>query len=280
MESGLASPQDFGGAANFGIVGLVLAALAVLVYAFARNRSAARLARAGAAAGVLLFAGTGLNWPAIIIVLAALAGGAIAAWAPIPAQRQSMRAAPPPTPAQPAQAPAPTQSIAPPDVFISYKREERAGVAAIAQRLNALKLSVWFDARMQSGAAFDEEINRAVRGAKCVLVCWSPGAVESVWVRAEADIGRTRGVLAAAILSSCDLFPPFNLIHTDDLRAGVGPQNPEWLKLLERIGALVGRPGLAAYENAHDRAALGAWIAAYPNDPLADDAVARLRALA
>lgn len=138
----------------------------------------------------------------------------------------------------------------PVDVFISYKRDERALVERIATRLKALNLSVWFDAHLSSGAAFDAEIDHHVRTAKCVLVCWSPGAVASDWVRGEATIGRQRGVLAAAVLVPCSLPAPFNLIHTSDLGIGTGPHNPEWLSLLERIGRLVDRPGLATYETA------------------------------
>jgi hypothetical protein len=168
-----------------------------------------------------------------------------------------------------------------PDVFISYKRDERSEIAGIAARLTALRLKVWFDAEMRSGTTFDAEIDRQVRAAKAVLVCWSPGAVTSDWVRAEATIGRQREVLAAGIIKTCELPAPFNLVHADDLRAGIGPQNQEWTRLLQRIGDLVGRPGIAEYERiaeARDRAALGAWIAAHPQDPLVEEVVALLRA--
>ncbi len=57
---------------------------------------------------------------------------------------------------------------------------------AIARKLEELKLKVWFDAELRSGTSFDTEIDRQVRAAKCVLVCWSPGAVASDWVRGEA----------------------------------------------------------------------------------------------
>jgi hypothetical protein len=171
-----------------------------------------------------------------------------------------------------------TGQSATPDVFLSYKRDERAQIIAIAQRLQSLEVNVWFDADMRSGTTFDAEIEKQVRAAKCVLVCWSPGAVASDWVRAEATIGRQRGVLAAAVLKDCDLPPPFNLLHAEDLRSGIGPQNPEWLKVLERIGALIGRPGLAGYEAAgQDRAALAAWMAENPRDPLFERAVAILK---
>lgn len=184
--------------------------------------------------------------------------------------------------ASPANAVPPRTQSSTPDVFISYKRDERPQVAAIARRLAALKLSVWFDAEMRSGTTFDAEIDKKVRAAKCVLVCWSPGAVASDWVRGEATIGRGRGVLCAAMLLACDLPAPFNLVHANDLTAGIGPANSEWLAVLESIGALIARPGLAEYERletSRDPAAYGAWIARYPNDPLAESVVARLKLL-
>ncbi len=174
---------------------------------------------------------------------------------------------------------APSLATPPSDVFISYKREERARVEAMAQALRDLKLSVWFDAGLQSGHAFDEEINREVRGAKCVLVCWSPGAAASQWVRAEADIGRQRGVLAACFLEPCDLYPPFNLVHAEDLSVGgLDGANQAWLKIVDQIGRYVNRPGLGDFAAlGADRAAIGAWLADNAHDPLSDVALARLR---
>jgi hypothetical protein len=133
------------------------------------------------------------------------------------------------------------------DVFISYKREERAQVERIAERLRGLGLTVWFDARLPSGESFDEEINRELHEAKCVLVCWSPGAVQSQWVRAEAAIGRERDVLAAVMLAPAKLYPPFNLIHSIDLANWDGADlHPGWLGVVGRIGALADRPDLVA----------------------------------
>ncbi len=129
----------------------------------------------------------------------------------------------------------------PADVFISYRRDERARVRAIAREFEAMSLRVWFDAELRSGTAFDTEIDLQVRAAKCVLVCWSPSAVQSDWVRGEATIGRQRGVLAAALLEPCDLPSPFNLTHASDFTDGIDLESSEWLRLLDRVGELVGR---------------------------------------
>ncbi|MEM9738266.1 MAG: toll/interleukin-1 receptor domain-containing protein [Pseudomonadota bacterium] len=179
-----------------------------------------------------------------------------------------------------APAKASAKPFTPPDVFISYKRDERPEVEEIARRLKDLDVSVWFDAELNSGLSFDAEIDRNIREAKCVLVCWSPGAVSSEWVRGEATIGRQRGVLAASMLKPSDLPAPFNLIHAEDLTVGSSVENPGWLNLLGRIGDLIGRPGLArfaAFSVSGDKSAIAAWLAEHPNDPLFDRAVNMLK---
>lgn len=167
------------------------------------------------------------------------------------------------------------------DVFISYKREERTDVEAVARALRALMLDVWFDASLDPGSSFDEEINREVRTARCVLVMWSPGAIASDWVRAEASIGKARDVLVSAFLRPCELYPPFNLIHTERLDGFTGDaRHPGWRKVVDSIGRKVGRPGLGAYlecDGAADR--LWRWANEWSADPLAvaiwDERIAR-----
>lgn len=119
------------------------------------------------------------------------------------------------------------------DVFISYKREERARCERIANKLKALSLDVWFDARLPSGKSFDREIETTINAAKAVLVLWSPASVESEWVRNEAGIGKKRNVLAAARLSPCELPLAFHATHYEDLfEPDFADDHPGWLKLL------------------------------------------------
>jgi hypothetical protein len=137
------------------------------------------------------------------------------------------------------------------DVFVSYKREERERVVLIADRLRALGLDVWFDARLVTGHHFDREIDQHVRKAKCALVCWSPGAIASEWVRAEAAIGRERGVLVPLLVEPCSPPVPFNTLQTEDLISWAGEGDHEgWLRVLDRIAELVERPELAQAERA------------------------------
>ncbi|WP_179102116.1 TIR domain-containing protein [Sphingopyxis sp. KK2] len=169
------------------------------------------------------------------------------------------------------------------DVFISYKREERARCVAIYNALVDLKLSVWFDGRIEPGTDFDREIEREVRGAGAVLVLWSELAADSDWIRAEARTGRQKDRLVAIRLDDC--LPPLefasvqaiDLFDHRDFQAGEG-----WRQVVGRIGRLVGRPGLGDYVHCEQEADPGrwrGWIAANAGDPLIDRAKERLAVL-
>lgn len=169
------------------------------------------------------------------------------------------------------------------DVFISYKREERARCVAIYNALVDLKLSVWFDAHIEPGTDFDREIEREVRGASAVLVLWSERAADSDWIRAEARSGRQTNRLVAIRLDDC--LPPLefasvqaiDLFNHRDFQASEG-----WRQIVSRIGRLVGRLGLGDYvgcEQETDADRWRAWIADNPGDPLVDKARQRLALL-
>ena len=158
------------------------------------------------------------------------------------------------------------------DVFISYKRDERARVEVLAQKLKAVGLKVWFDASLTAGAAFDDQIADALKGAKCVLVCWTPGAIASDWVRGEAAMAHGANKLVAAFLEPTELIPPFNLIHAEDLADWSGEDDHAgWAKILARCASMSGEPGLvdwAAMMGDGNAGALRAWIATQPPGPL------------
>jgi hypothetical protein len=124
------------------------------------------------------------------------------------------------------------------DVFISYKRAERDRVRVIADLLKAENLDVWFDARLEvgRGEGFDAEIEREVTSAACVVVCWTPDATRSIYVKGESKKGLEREVLVPALLAPCVLPVPFNAVDTADLIGWSGDaQDAKWLSLLATI---------------------------------------------
>ena len=128
------------------------------------------------------------------------------------------------------------------EVFISYKQEERETMLPIAQKLRSLGVSVWFDAELQPGRSFSQEIMHHIEACKAQIVCWSPAAIASEWVRGEADIGRQRGVLIAVLIEPCRLMPPFNMLHAENLVGWRGDQNHSgWQKVLLAVSHHLGR---------------------------------------
>jgi len=170
------------------------------------------------------------------------------------------------------------------DVFISYKREEREAVQIIADKLAALGVEVWFDVGLKSEGSFGSQIAFQLSAAKAVLVCWTPGAIASEWVRAEGTQAHEADKYVACFLEPTSLIAPFNLVQTEDLSAWAGqPFDPAWLKLLERIGALIGRSGLATYDAMMRPSTtpqeLRAWANENGDDPLVGKVRERLEAL-
>lgn len=180
------------------------------------------------------------------------------------------------------------------DVFISYKRRLRPTVERIAAALRGLKLSVWYDAGIEPGTSFSDEIAAEVREARAVLVLWTNdcfphGGDKNGWVRAEAEIAKRKDKLVSTMVEATDFDPPWNLIHYEDLAhwasaKGLGPANdPVWVKVLARIGALTGRPGLTNYVAAAANGtseALQTWAQAFPTDPLTEAIWAQIGTLA
>lgn len=131
------------------------------------------------------------------------------------------------------------------DIFISYKRSQRKRIEQIAEKLQRLGMSVWFDASLEAGSTFHTEINREVRAAKAVIVCWTNDALDSPWVLSEAQIGLDAQALVPVMLERCALPPPFNGVHAYDLSKWRGKDDdPAWLAMIDRIGQKIGRPGL------------------------------------
>ena len=103
------------------------------------------------------------------------------------------------------------------DVFISYRKADRARAQALASALKVENLDVWWDVALETGETFDEKIQGVLEKCKAVIVLWSKESVKSDWVRAESSIGRERGILVPVMIQPVNIPVPFNLLHTADL---------------------------------------------------------------
>lgn len=129
-----------------------------------------------------------------------------------------------------------------PDIFLSYNREDAAIARAFAEGFAREGLSVWWDATLRSGEAYDKVTEAALREAKAVVVLWSPRSVESRWVRAEATIADRNGTLMPVTIEPCERPVMFELTQTADLSHWRGDAAATaWMAFLDDVRRMVGR---------------------------------------
>lgn len=137
------------------------------------------------------------------------------------------------------------------DIFISYSRVDAIRASQIRDLLTARGHQVFFDAEgIDAGAEFPDVIDRAVKGAKVVLGCWTPAAIQRRWVRIESRIGLDRGSLVAIGLEKMDpeaLPAEFYNVNVVDLSKFDGSAaHPAWQRVLAAIDRRLGGGGPAA----------------------------------
>lgn len=168
-------------------------------------------------------------------------------------------------------APLPPLAATPCDVFISYKREDRAQVEPIVRLLRQLVIDTWIDDHLQAGEAFTDRINLQVESCRAHIVAWSTRSIQSTWVLAEGERGRQRGTLIPIFLEPCNPPAPFNVLHTPDFSGWTGAQtDAPWRAVLAVLAQKLARPGLpelAQLFHRKDGPAVRDWGTRYPEDP-------------
>ena len=88
------------------------------------------------------------------------------------------------------------------DIFVSYASEDRDRIRPLVAEFERHGWSVWWDRALHAGPRFDEEIEKALDAARCVVVVWSVRSVRSDWVRTEASEGLSRRILVPAAIDA------------------------------------------------------------------------------
>jgi hypothetical protein len=118
------------------------------------------------------------------------------------------------------------------DLFVSYKREDRAKVEPLVRLLREEGYVVWWDPEITAGERFDDVIGNQLEAASCVIVGWSKLSIGSRWVRDEADFALKRKKLVPLSLDGAE--PPlgFRSIQTADLSDWAGAKDDARIKNL------------------------------------------------
>ena len=126
------------------------------------------------------------------------------------------------------------------DVFLSYARPNALLAARAARALEAGGYSVWYDSELPANRPYSDVIERELEDAKSVLVLWSEAAVDSQWVRSEANRGRELVKLVQGRLDGARLPMPFDQIQCADLQNWHRVRPPAaWSQIASSVRALV-----------------------------------------
>ena len=129
------------------------------------------------------------------------------------------------------------------DIFISYKREDQTEAGALAESLEQVGWTVWWDPQLRAGERFDEVIERELNNAKCVIVIWSHRSIQSQYVKDEATCALELNKLIPVAID--EVSPPFRFqgLHTLSLVGWRGSASvPPFQKLRVDIERLIGPP--------------------------------------
>lgn len=129
------------------------------------------------------------------------------------------------------------------DVFVSYKKEDRALAQRVVEALEAEGFSVWWDDDITPRESWDMMIEREAAAAKALVVLWTPKSVASEWVRAEAQRGKDLGKLVPFMMQACQLPLAFSMIQAADLSGWGGDRaDARWRKAVGWVSDQCGRP--------------------------------------
>lgn len=135
------------------------------------------------------------------------------------------------------------------DIFLSYAKEDRERVSVLAEALEGLGWSVFWDRETPVGISWREHIEDELRQSRCVVVAWSSSSVKSEWVLEEADDGKSRKVLIPISLET-GVSPPFGFrtLQSLDITAWDGSGSDRSFQrllkgLIRHLGAVPAKAG-------------------------------------
>lgn len=127
------------------------------------------------------------------------------------------------------------------DIFISYASSQRAKAQMFAKALEQQGWTVWWDRNIPPGRTFDQVIEEAIDGAKCLIVLWSEESVASEWVKTEAAEGARRRILVPVLIDEVAIPLEFRRIQAARLVGWQGMvPHPEFDLLVAAVARTLG----------------------------------------
>ncbi|MEO0360871.1 MAG: DUF4893 domain-containing protein [Pseudomonadota bacterium] len=187
------------------------------------------------------------------------------------------------------------------DVFISYKREERALSSRVSRALSDIGFVTVSDVNLARNEHFGDAIDKMIRRARLVVVLWTARSAASRWVRMEARLPRDldrdpekRTSYLGVLLEVAELPVDLRGLQMLDLSAA-GLDEDGLSQLAAAVRDVLGAPAGSARADARARSAslseefqlydiacqIGAadgfdrYLAAFPNGAFAKDARAQ-----
>lgn len=126
-------------------------------------------------------------------------------------------------------------------IFLSYSSKDRERVQPLIDLLGQVG-PMWWDERIMHGASWDDEIEKALDEAACVVVAWTETSVDARFVKAEARYALKHGILVPVRLDPVDLPLEFSGEETALLEGWDGsPEHREARMLKDSVAAVIAR---------------------------------------
>ena len=133
------------------------------------------------------------------------------------------------------------------DIFLSYNEKDRDTVRSLAQTLESIGWSVWWDRRVPAGLTWRSLLEQELQDMRCMLVLWSNNSIHSEWVCEEATEGRLLGRLIPVFIDRVRPPAGFREVQAADLIGWDGSRDfPGLQQLLQDIAHKLGAPAVAA----------------------------------
>jgi basic membrane protein A len=127
-------------------------------------------------------------------------------------------------------------------VFISYSRDDRTYVDALARHLERAGIPVWYDYEIAAGDRWEHVIRQQIDTCAAVIAVMSPAAEASTWVARELNHAENLNKPMLPVLLTGTVFFRLNHIQYEDVSGGRMPGPTFLIRLRAALNGSGGAP--------------------------------------